>query len=54
VSWATITVTGACLALSTLPAISEGSSRALASGARRNTNRPGKQFMLVGPHFSRS
>ena len=42
-------VTGACLVLSTLPGVSAGSSRALASGVRRKTKRAGQELALVGP-----
>ena len=44
-----IAVTGAALVLSTLPGVSAGSSRAFASGVRRNTKRAGQELALVGP-----
>src|SRR6185295_10281649 len=47
-------VTGACLVLSTLPGVSAGSRRALASGVRTNTRRAGQVLALVGPIFTMS
>src|SRR6266566_3922536 len=53
-SYATITVTGAVIVFSTLSGASAGRSRSLASFDRRNANRAGEEFALVGAHFSRS
>src|SRR5207249_5210711 len=53
-SYATITVTGAVIVFCTFSGASAGRSRSLASLVRRNANRAGEAFALVGPHFSRS
>src|SRR6476661_5222489 len=49
-----ITVTGAAIVLSWLPASSAGSSFALASAERTNTKRAGQVLAVVGPNLSRS
>ena len=51
---APVTVTGAVIVLSTLSGASAGRSRSLASLDRRNANRAGAAFALVGAHFSSS
>ncbi|CFN74288.1 Uncharacterised protein [Bordetella pertussis] len=50
-SWATITVTGAASVFSRLPGDRAGARRCLASALRRKMNRPGCEFIAVGPHF---
>ena len=49
-----IAVTGAALVLSTLPGLSAGISRALASGVRTKRMRAGEELALVGPIFMMS
>ena len=50
----TIAITGAAMALSTLPGSRQGLRRCLASCEHRNTKRAGDAFRLVGPHFRSS
>src|SRR5690349_18175689 len=45
-----IAVTGACMVLSTLPGLSAGRSRSLASGDFTKSTRIGLQLALVGPN----
>ena len=49
-----MTVTGAAIVFSRLPASSAGRSFSLASGERTNTKRAGVLLAVVGPHFIRS
>src|ERR1700686_1203830 len=51
---ATITVTGACSTLMTLPGERQATSLALASALLTNTNRAGVELADVGPNFNNS